>query len=137
MDKKLKDHHVVWLLSHPERSESWLREMTARGFDVHHLDGDHSNNLPDNLVLIEHRDHLMLHAGTRPEKTMRFLVRKGPKRRTLINGRRCYEMRGRGTAWNDIAKHYRIAGRDSALSCAKKYAEITGLRWPVVKQSGV
>ncbi len=40
--------------------------MAREGFDVHHVDGDHENNLPDNLVLIEHRDHFMLHSGKRP-----------------------------------------------------------------------
>jgi hypothetical protein len=35
------------------------------GFDVHHLDGDRTNNDPLNLVLIEHGDHMMLHGGRR------------------------------------------------------------------------
>ena len=33
------------------------------GFDVHHIDNDHGNDDPLNLVLIEHSDHQMLHSG--------------------------------------------------------------------------
>lgn len=58
---KLEKYHEVWLEAHPYRSEQWLRERLADGFDVHHLDGDHGNNTWDNLVLIDHGDHMWLH----------------------------------------------------------------------------
>lgn len=35
----------------------WLRERLADGFDVHHLDGDHDNDHPSNLILLETVDH--------------------------------------------------------------------------------
>lgn len=35
--------------------------MLKEGFDVHHIDGDHSNDHPGNLALIEAVDHLRLH----------------------------------------------------------------------------
>lgn len=54
-------HHKAWLLSHPWWSPEWLKARLREGFDVHHLDGNHDNNDPANLVLIEHTDHLMLH----------------------------------------------------------------------------
>lgn len=50
--------------------------MAHEGFDVHHLDGDHENNDPANLVLIEHTDHMMMHDG----RTMgRLKARRGPR----------------------------------------------------------
>lgn len=52
------EHHRAWLSAHPERTERWLNERLLDGFDVHHLDGNHMNNRPDNLVLVEHMDHL-------------------------------------------------------------------------------
>lgn len=58
---KLLKHQAAWLKSHPDRSVKWLRERFKDGFDVHHLDGDHSNNDPGNLVLIDHVDHMRLH----------------------------------------------------------------------------
>ena len=48
--------------------------MLYVGFDVHHMDGNHTNNDPSNLVLIEHGDHMMLHGKKRR------LGRVGPKR---------------------------------------------------------
>lgn len=59
-------HHEVWLKEHPERTVEWFEAIIKSGFDVHHLDGDHENNDPLNLVLIENRDHLMVHSGGRP-----------------------------------------------------------------------
>ena len=35
--------------------------MLANGFHIHHVDGDHSNNNPTNLVLMEGVDHTLLH----------------------------------------------------------------------------
>ncbi len=73
----LEPHRQAWLAAHPERDESWLRRMAAEGFDIHHVDGNHDNDDPDNLVLIEHRDHFMLHRGKRPRPlhlTKRFPV---------------------------------------------------------------
>jgi hypothetical protein len=59
----MQSYHWIWLKAHPERSEAWLEERLRDGFDIHHLDGDHFNDDPLNLVLIECGDHLMLHNG--------------------------------------------------------------------------
>jgi hypothetical protein len=56
-------YQQAWLGAHPERSEAWLREALANGFDVHHVDGNHENDAPENLVLIELADHRRLHGG--------------------------------------------------------------------------
>lgn len=61
--KALEFYHLTWLSAHPWRTEQWLRDRLADGFDIHHLDGSHSNNDPANLVLIDHADHLALHSG--------------------------------------------------------------------------
>lgn len=61
MPPQYPPHHEAWLAAHPDRSREWLRRMIAEGFDVHHVDEDHSNNHPANLVLIEMVDHLRLH----------------------------------------------------------------------------
>lgn len=63
--KALRDHQMQWLSVHPARTEAWLRDRLRDGFDVHHVDGDRTNNDPANLVLIECADHLMLHNGHR------------------------------------------------------------------------
>lgn len=75
-------HHLAWLEGHPHRSPEWLASQLRDGFDVHHLDGDHANNDPRNLVLIEHTDHMAIHGGWmlgRLEK--RPTVPKGGKHR--------------------------------------------------------
>jgi len=59
----LKNYHYVWLSAHPERTEEWLAGIIAQGFNIHHMDGDHGNNDPKNLVLIEAGDHMMIHNG--------------------------------------------------------------------------
>jgi hypothetical protein len=59
--RPLEPHHAAWLAAHPHRTEEWLRARLADSFDVHHRDGEHDNDSPDNLVLIEHTDHMSLH----------------------------------------------------------------------------
>lgn len=56
-----KEHHTAWLSKRPHRSVAWLKQMLANGFDVHHLDGNHANNDPNNLLLVELADHMDLH----------------------------------------------------------------------------
>lgn len=55
----LASYHLAWLSAHPARSAEWLSAMLADGFDVHHIDGDHSNDATTNLALIETQDHAL------------------------------------------------------------------------------
>lgn len=63
MAKPLASYHFAWLSKHPERTAEWLSERLADGFQVHHIDGDHGNDDPANLLLVDGADHLSLHAG--------------------------------------------------------------------------
>lgn len=68
-----REYHLIWLSAHPWRTEQWLKERLADGFDIHHIDGDAENNAHENLVLIDHADHMMLHAN--PRNQMRIMGR--------------------------------------------------------------
>lgn len=57
----MKSYHLVWLQKHPVRTAEWMADKLKDGFHIHHLDGDHGNDHPDNLILIEGVDHLALH----------------------------------------------------------------------------
>lgn len=61
----MTEYHLVWLANHPHRTAEWLKDRLRDGFDIHHLDGNHSNNAPSNLVLIENQDHQDLHGYNR------------------------------------------------------------------------
>jgi HNH endonuclease len=54
--------------------------MLIEGFQVHHMDGDHSNDSPDNLVLIEAADHMMLHGMNRLKFVPNRMRKKQPKK---------------------------------------------------------
>lgn len=75
------EHHRRWLEAHPNRDLVWLRFMTRQGFDVHHIDGDHSNNTPENLALVEHDDHMRLHGEVEYSR-----LRRAPGKRAGIWG---------------------------------------------------
>jgi len=85
--KKLQPHHEAWLRAHPGRTEEWLREMFLEGFDIHHVDGDHSNNTPLNLVLIEAVDHMRLHGFKLPNGLT------GWRKKAAINSRETRRVR--------------------------------------------
>lgn len=81
----MKEYHYIWLEAHPDRTEVWLRDKLIDGFDIHHLDHDHDNNSPDNLVLMEHRDHFMVHSGGRPPIKRGSVSIRKPFRRYFID----------------------------------------------------
>lgn len=72
----METYHYAWLSAHPERSEEWLAGILAQGFHIHHMDGDHHNDDPKNLVLIESGDHMMIHNGVARLLWKPKLVRK-------------------------------------------------------------
>lgn len=120
------NHHRAWLKAHPERDAKWLYERTHDGFDVHHIDGDHDNNDPLNLLLMEHRDHFMLHSGGRPK----YLNRK--KRENPL-GKPAYEAR-KTRSWPEVDSFLSEQGLEAwsgdSVRAAKRYALHEGLLWP-------
>lgn len=52
--KHVFEHHVVYCKEHG------LTEIPD-GFQIHHLDGDGTNNDPDNLIMLTASDHTRLH----------------------------------------------------------------------------
>lgn len=79
-------HHSAWLSAHPERTAEWLLARLADGFDVHHINGDHEDNAPSNLVLIECGDHMMLHSGHRLRRVVG--ANAGKRKKKLVVSRR-------------------------------------------------
>lgn len=57
----MNKHQKAWLKANPHRSAAWLEERLADGFDIHHVDGNHDNDDPLNLLLVEVMDHMRLH----------------------------------------------------------------------------
>jgi hypothetical protein len=72
---RLSPPQIAWLTKHQERSEEWLRARLADGFEIHHLDGNHANDEPGNLLLIESVDHKSLH-GRRVQHIVRSSTAK-------------------------------------------------------------
>lgn len=57
--------HVVWLEAHPG-------ETVARGYVIHHLDGDKLNDVPGNLELISLAEHVARHRRS-PSEYIKYL----------------------------------------------------------------
>lgn len=119
--RPLQSYHRVWLSSHPDRGEAWLRDMLVEGFDVHHMDGNHANDDPTNLVLIEHADHMRLHGMTGTGR-LRTVAQRGPRPSTLAIGEEAYSKRLAGETWRRIGR--------VGMSSAKVFAKSAGLSWP-------
>lgn len=125
-------YHEVWLLKNQHRSREWLKEKLKDGFDIHHMDGDHSNNDADNLVLIEHADHMMLHGMT---VGLGRLSRSGTKKKTIETmntlGRYAYEQAILGRNWVQIKKDFKPQECKNKLArYAKRWAINNNLKWP-------
>ena len=51
-----KKHHRIWNKHHPEDPK-----IVGDNFVIHHIDGNHNNNNPNNLQKMTVRDHVTLH----------------------------------------------------------------------------
>jgi hypothetical protein len=135
--RNLLPHHEAWLSAHPHRTAEWLLERTRDGFDIHHGDGDHSNNDPDNLFMVEHRDHLRLHGQPLMDRLRRAndARRDAARRERIEAGRCCYHLKRMGYLWPEVA---RALGRPegSIMKDAKAFAEDAGLLWPLPRPEG-
>ena len=129
---RLEEYHYVWLTKHPERTEAWLIERIADGFDIHHADGDHYNNDPDNLILIEHADHMALH-GVGLKRLVGSLKEIEQVRRLQV-GKSAYEAKAPEITWRQIEADLNMPASLNpgtlALNAARFYASAEGLPWP-------
>lgn len=134
----LQSYHKAWLSKHPERDARWLQTKLSEGFDVHHLDGDHSNDDPANLVLIESGDHADLHGiplkrRLSDGKDGRRAIRSQMSEARKADCKRAYEAKTRETTWREIATDLALAGVDPptrARALAEAHAYANGLPWP-------
>lgn len=94
-----KSYHHVWLASHPHRTADWLAARLAEGFDVHHINGDHNDDTPDNLALIECADHMHLHGKP---NFLRMSLMSRPRRIVI----RRYSQRGQEYGRSIVAEYY-------------------------------
>lgn len=107
MGKPFKSYHLSWLSVHPNRTADWLRERLSDGFDIHHVDGDHSNDSPSNLILIEAGDHFVLHSGVIVDGVKAWRSRvNGPKEKSRSS--EAYAAYQRTGSWQDV--YFEISG---------------------------
>jgi hypothetical protein len=132
----MQPYHKAWLSVHPERTEQWLSERMADGFDVHHIDGDHENNETSNLVLIECGDHFMLHGTNR--KISRFLNLKIKSEKTTAEavrkGEGAYNLYPSCCGWGNVAIALGLDyfdGGQAVRIWAQRYAKSKSLPWPI------
>jgi hypothetical protein len=131
----MNPHHEAWLAAHPERTAVWLAERIADGFDVHHVDGDRENNAPDNLILIEHTDHMSIHGLNVRERAQEAARQKAEAklRVKLQKGESAYALRESGLSWPEVAAQVYGGRRGGSIAtnAAKAYAQYHGLPWPI------
>lgn len=141
-----KPHHKAWLEANPHRSAEWLKDRLRDGFHVHHIDCDHENNDPDNLLLLDGVDHMRLHAlpiGRELKRLARArLVYAAATNPRETEGWRvgavCYALRQNGWGGYAISKviaycrgDQHLMSEPSVNMAAKKFAKQEGLEWPV------
>jgi len=123
--------------------------MVLEGFEVHHVDGNHQNNDPGNLVLIEVADHVRLHRG-QLATALAHKKRASPKRRVPPNaglskarkkvrerwktiGSTAYETRkAEGLSWLKISRRLGSACQVDTMMAATEYARVNNLPWPPI-----
>jgi len=132
-------YHTIWLSSHTNRTPEWLEMALANGFQIHHADGNHDNNDPSNLVLIERSDHLNLHnnKGLGRKVNGEWVTEAELSRiklRKVAIGQSAYDIRKvEGLAWAKIGTRLGYEPRKAAsvATTARAYANYHNLEWPL------
>lgn len=121
----------AWLSRHPNRTLEWLEGMISQGFDLHHVDGDRDNNDPENLVLIETNDHMMVHGlGFSDCISARNIAAK----KALERRQKAYELAITGDyTWSEIAELVGWKNKSSTSTTVRRFARDEGLPLPNVK----
>lgn len=130
----LSPYHKVWLESHPHRDAEWLKTALMAGFDIHHLDGDHDNDVPGNLILIEVGDHQRIHNGIVINFTRNGRGSWEGHNRRIILGEESYKLRESGLPWREVGVRLYPGGKNPtgySINVAKMYAEYHKLQWPI------
>lgn len=125
--RPLETYHWAWLTAHPERSQEWLRAKLLDGFDIHHIDGNHENDDPANLCLLEHVDHMRLH-GTPMRRG------RGTKCANIVShplDEDSYNLRLLGKCWYDIGQDLGIS-EGMAAQYAKRWCLNHNISWPMM-----
>ena len=60
--QQFKDHHTGrWTLTHRRVAEKLVGGPIFPGREVHHIDGDKTNNRPSNLAIVSKAKHRLIH----------------------------------------------------------------------------
>lgn len=119
--RPLEPYHHAWLSAHPERAEAWLKDFLGDGFAIHHTDGNHSNDDPINLVLIEAGDHMLLHNGVKrmpwkPSIT-KHRVKETEEAKAERKAKKMHEMRLKVMAHDERARRAAIRAAATTGQC--------------------
>lgn len=134
MARVLEHHHKAWLSAHPNRSEQWLFERLRDGFDIHHVDGNHANNDPLNLVLIEAHDHMRLHGAKSLLRDVNAARRREDLKPKVIQAYDSYASAPAGcTTWGAVAKRvdWPLGNWKQMLAMVSELARVEGRKWPI------
>ena len=124
----MKEHHKAYL-SKQNMTEAFFKEALYNGFDIHHIDGDHDNNEPDNLIMIYSSDHMLLH-GVKKFKGRGngvWMSQEEIDALKATQGETAYKLRLTGLMWKQIDEQL---GK-STMHLAKFYAQHNNLEWPI------
>ncbi len=132
----------AWLTKHPNVSQQWLVGAQSEGFELHHIDCNHDNDSPDNILLIFGRDHKYIHGisssfGLMANKSRDAWICKRESDYIRIKlGEKGYTLRQSGMKWPDVGIALGYAGRrgqqgGSAANATRQYAKYNKLTWPI------
>lgn len=124
----MNEYHRAYL-SKGTMTEEFFLEALANGFDIHHVDGDHNNNDPDNLVMIYKADHFTMHGAKVFHAKMdgRWMTQEEIDSIKATQGEKAYKLRASGLLWREVDE---TLGKKT-IHLAKFYAQYNKLEWPI------
>lgn len=78
-DRYVYEHHLIW----------WKKtgQIIPKGYEIHHVNGDHRDNNPSNLKLLTGAEHRKVHGEMLKKPPIIFYCTNCGKQKTLQNNR--------------------------------------------------
>ncbi len=134
------ESHRAWLTKHENITAEWLGGAIAEGFQIHHIDCNHENNSPDNLLLIFGRDHMYIHglnsnfARMANKSRNEWICKRKNMYERIKVGEKGYELRQSGMKWREVAETLGYTDGNIAITASnatRQYAKYNKLEWPI------
>lgn len=79
--------------------EEYHHKKLDKGYEIHHIDGNHTNNNPDNLLAVTIEEHLEIHKNQHDYGAVQAILMRLGRSQEVISDIKCYASKNQQRLW--------------------------------------